>query len=113
MDENEYAKLYADIERAIVATSAPSYLKKIKFDYYLGPSYSEDDLLKVHQIMAAEIRKQIERIFLKKIDNIENLKLQAMKDSKKRGRITKDKMKAKEVKFTSSVGGFEVETYDA
>ena len=110
LSEEEYRIIYMAIERCIMQVQEPAVKRKIQHSYFVS-SLTMESYDRLYAIICAEIRQRIEKVFDKYID--EDLARQVRIESEKRKRPRKKKIEAdKDVKSTSSIGEFVVESLD-
>jgi hypothetical protein len=111
LSREDLEELYTQIESKILACSTSSHLKKVGHEYFL--SYSEKIMLEKHfQIASAVIRREIEKVFLKYVDQDLLEQVKEEKEKRKRGprkKLVEETNTSKETKITQ-VGRFIVES---
>lgn len=111
LDPQDLDILYKEVEAVIAATRTPSYIKKVMYDYFLN-EVDAHHYEKIHFIVTAQLRKNLEMWFDRQIDDNWAKQQEEIKESRKRGprgpRAKIDTKKTVEGKVVTEVGGFKI-----
>jgi hypothetical protein len=115
LTEQEYTRIHNDLERAYLVVTTDSNWKKIKHNYMLTNGEVEVAQRLFH-IVAAEIRQAHEKVFMKYIDNVQDLNAKIDSENRKkkyagRGRKSQENLAPTKAKAVSSkkAGGLTIE----